>query len=232
MGEALSFLQTYEAIIYLVLGALALWEIRKFSLAWDEVRGAAFGLERESAQVRLNQAAIWLVLILTAGIGEFIVVSFVAPTIPEANLLATPTIDLLATPTSTLPVSTPGPTAEGEVASTTPQPVVPEGSGCILDQLMIAEPAHGSQVSGEVTLVGTADMPNFGFYRYEIANPDDPVWLTIQAGRQVKKNEELGKWDTRSLTPGPYKLRLVVSDNEGNELGKCEISVDVVAETP
>jgi len=38
-------------------------------------------------------------------VAEFMLVSFVTPTIPGANPLSTPTLNLLATPTTTLPAS-------------------------------------------------------------------------------------------------------------------------------
>jgi hypothetical protein len=63
MEEALSFFRAFEVWIYLLLGLGGLIYIRKFILAWQELRGAAFGLERENAQTRLNQSASVLVLI-------------------------------------------------------------------------------------------------------------------------------------------------------------------------
>jgi hypothetical protein len=228
MEEALRFFKTYEAIIYLGLGGLAIWEIRKFILAWEEVRGAAFGLERESAQGRLNKSAIMLVLIMMMASLEFTIVSFVVPAVPEATPLLTPTIDLLATPSITLPAS--APETEEQLASTTqipPASLLDEDSGCIPDQVMITEPANGETVSGRITLVGTANIPNFGFYKYEVTRPGEAIWLPIQAGREVKLDEPLGEWDTEVLPQGAYLLRLVVSDNQGNDVATCVIQINV-----
>ena len=107
MEEALSFFRAFEVWIYLILGFGGLYYIRKFVLAWQELREATFGLERESAQSRLNQSASVLVLLLTMAVIVFILVYFVSPVVPSANLLATPTLDLLATATTTLPAGTP-----------------------------------------------------------------------------------------------------------------------------
>ncbi|HWQ82944.1 MAG TPA: hypothetical protein VN363_00165, partial [Anaerolineales bacterium] len=118
MAEALSFVRAFEAWIYLLLGLGGLFYIRKFILAWQELQDAGFGLERESAQGRVNLAAGMLVLILVLGVAEFMLVSFVAPTVPGANPLITPTVNLLATPTTTLaPTST-----AGTPGGTTPSP--------------------------------------------------------------------------------------------------------------
>jgi hypothetical protein len=64
MDEALRFFRTYELWIYALLALVSLIYLRRFILAWGELRGAAFGLERESAQTRLNQAAGMLVLLM------------------------------------------------------------------------------------------------------------------------------------------------------------------------
>ena len=84
MEEALRFFRAFELWIYLLLGLGGLFYLRRFILAWQELRGAVFGLERESAQARLNQAASVLVLLLTMAVTEFFLVSFVAPSMPGA----------------------------------------------------------------------------------------------------------------------------------------------------
>jgi hypothetical protein len=228
MEEALRFFKTYETIIYLGLGGLAIWEIRKFILAWEEVRNAAFGLERESAQGRLNKTAIMLVVLMMMATAEFTLVSFIVPSVPGATPLLTPTINLLATPTITLVASIPESEEQEIEATSLPISAQPEfESGCIPDEVMITEPAHGDSVSGQITLVGTADIPNFGFYKYEVTRPGESIWLPIQAGREIRNDEPLGDWDTGVLPQGAYLLRLVVSDNQGNDVGTCVIQVNV-----
>ena len=230
MEEALRFFKTYETLIYLGLGGLAIWQIRKFILAWEEVRNAAFGLERESAQGRLNKTAIMLVILMMMATVEFTLVSFVVPAFPGAMPLLTPTIDLLATPTTTLVASLPE--SEEPLVEATQLPISAESefeSGCIPDEVMISEPAHGESVSGQITLVGTVDIPNFGFYKYEVTRPGETIWLPIQAGREIRHDEPLGDWDTGVLPQGAYLLRLVVSDNQGNDAGTCVIQVNVTS---
>lgn len=225
MEDALRFFRTYEYVIYILLGALAIWEIRRFMLAWEEMRQAAFGLERENAQTHLNRAATMLVLILFFTIAEFTMVTFIAPTIPGANPLLTPTIDLLATPTYTL-----GPSLASDVnPDETPVPPTPTpvGEGCINSQLEITDPKNGDSLSGQITIVGTVDMPNLAFYKYEVARPGETIWLPIQAGRGAVRAATLGEWYTNTLQPGEYLLRLVATDNEGTTLGTCQIQIYV-----
>ena len=234
MEEALSFFRAFELWIYLILGLGGLVYIRKFILAWGELRGASFGLERESAQARLNQAASVMVLLLTMAVTEFVLVSFIAPAIPGAIPLPTPTLDLLATPTFTLSANAPG---SGELVEIT-QPAIPEfntQTGCIPGQIEILFPESGQEVSGVIGVAGTANIPNFGFYKFEIKRPDDTIWLTIQAGNNIVQDGKLGDWDTTRLTPGEYQLGLVVVDNQAQSSPPCVIQLQVARsneETP
>lgn len=229
MEEALRFFRTYELWIYILLALGGIVYVRKFILAWDELRGAAFGLERESAQARINHSASMLVLLLVMAIAEFSVVTFVVPAYPGANPLLTPTLDFLATPTTTLPAeqASVGPEQEPAPTITLPPVQLQQGEGCLAGQVELVEPMDGREVIGVVTLLGTAKSENFGFYKYEVSRPGDSLWLTIQAGRDVVEEGELGQWDTRSLQNGDYLLRLVVSDNQGETLPPCIIQVRI-----
>jgi hypothetical protein len=229
MEETLRFLRTYEFWIYSILAIGGLVYIRKFFLAWEELREAAFGLERESAQSRLNQAAGMLIMLLAIGFGVFFLVSFVSPTVSGAIPLLTPTLDLLASPTTTLQAEEVTINGGDPTNSETPLPPPSTniGEGCTPGQVMISEPENGSTVGGVVSIVGTAQAPNFGFFKYEVQRAGDPIWLTILAVREAKLDEELGPWDTRALPAGDYQLRLEVTDNEGNSLPPCVIQIRV-----
>lgn len=226
MEAALRFFSTYELWIYLLLGLGGLYFAAKFARAWNELRRSAFGLERESAQNRVNKAASVLVLIFIAAITEFALVSFALPAAPGANPLLTPTLDLLATQTATLPpdaigmTATPAPTAENLQSGSE--------SSCIPDQVMLTEPVDGATVQGIVPILGSASIPNFGFYKFEMAKTSDNNWLSVEANNRPVVNNQLGNWNTSRLDPGAYQLRLVVTDNEGRALPPCIIQVNVV----
>jgi len=234
MIEALRLFRAYEVWIYLLLGLGALYFVRKFILAWQELRDSGFGLERENAQLRLNQAAGFLVLLLAMAISEFVLVSFIAPSVPGAIPLPTPTLDLLASPTTTLPPTTPGagslpvaatPGGASSAAETlTPQSGQP---GCIPGQIEITSPTHGGEVSEVVEILGTANIPNFGFYKLEMKRVEETSWLTILAGNELITNGTLGSWNTSLLSPGDHQLSLILTDNQGQVLEPCIIQVRV-----
>jgi hypothetical protein len=233
MEEAISFFRAFELWIYLLLGLGGLYYLRRFVLAWQELQGASFGLERDSAQARLNQSASALVLLLTMAVIEFVLVSFIAPALPGLAPLPTPTLNLLATATITLPAVIPQP-AGTLVATPLLIPELQSGSGCIPGQVEVTMPKAGEEVSGIVPVVGTADIPNFGFYKFEIKRPSETIWLTIQAGNAPVQGGKLGDWDTTRLSPGEYQLGLVVIDNQAQASEPCVVQVRVsrAIETP
>jgi hypothetical protein len=191
--------------------------------SWREWRNSVYGLEREFALRRLGQATAAAFFILALIFVEFFIATFIAPSLPATDILATPTLDLLLTPPGTL-----SPEQATQAALFPVTQSVPSGmSGCIPDQIMITAPEPGEPVSGTVEITGTANVPNFGFFKYEIAPMGTQNWATISAEREPKINEVLGSWNTSSLTNGDYFLRLVVTDNVGASLEPCVIAVHV-----
>jgi hypothetical protein len=227
MEEALRFAQAFEVWIYVVLAIGGIWFAAKFIRAWNELRRASFGLERESAQARVNRAASMLVLLFLGIIFEFVMVTFAAPSIPGANPLLTPTLNFLATPTITLSAevqSEPGNLQTPEATNLQPTLQV----GCIPDQVMLTQPEDGSTVEGIVPIIGTANIPNFGFYKFEMATQNENNWLSIEANNNAVVNGQLGNWNTTRLDPGIYQLRLVVTDNQGQTLPACVIQINII----
>jgi hypothetical protein len=221
MGELLRFFKENEIFIYLILGGFAVWQIRKFGLAWRELRNAAFGLERQAAQSRLNWNTSVLILLFMLGIIEFVLVSFIVPSVPTALPIITPTMDLLATPTTTI---------EANLLSTNTTPAAPietDNGNCVPGRVDILSPENGETIQDLVEIIGSADIPSFGFYKFEMAAINDPSWLTIQAGDTITQGGRLGYWDTTILNPGDYALRLIVTDNQGISTEPCMIKVRV-----
>ena len=230
MDEALRFFRFYEGWIYFFLGLGALIYVRRFYTAWQEMRSTIFGLERESAQYRLSQASTILVLMILITIGEFVIVSYIVPLRPQAVPQLTPTIDLLATATTTLP---PQATTSAEEFATPgePTPTVDGRVGdCVAGVAEITSPEPGDQLRGEVVVEGSAWIFNLGFYKLEVSLQTAVNWTTLQARREAIQNGVLlPVWDTSTLAPGNYFLRLVVEDNAGFALPDCRVPVTILA---
>jgi hypothetical protein len=223
MGSVYRSLANYEALIYIVLAIWGLFVFRSMYRTWLEWRNSVFSLEREFALRRLGRITAVALLILGLVFAEFFIATFVAPSLPASDILTTPTLDLLAVPPGTL-----SPENATQAALSPGTQAAPSGmSGCVPDQIMITSPQPGAVVSGSIEIIGTANVPNFGFYKYEIAPRGTQDWATISADRNPKQNISLGTWNTASLTNGEYFLRLVITDNEGGSLEPCVIAVRV-----
>ena len=224
MAEVLRFFVQYEAVLYFVLGLGGIIYLYRFWLAWQEVRSAVYGLEREASRARLNQAAIILFILLVGAIIIFMMVTFVSTAMPI--VLATPTLDLSAgSPFDRR--ATPQQTAN--VATATPLPTVSiDPAGCVPNRIIITSPEAGDVLQGAVEVHGTVDVPNFGFYKFDVARAEEELWLTIQAGRNVVRDGVLVEnWDSSRLPVGDYVLQLLVSDSSGAELPPCRIPVRI-----
>ena len=225
MNEILRYLKDLEFLIYLVLGAFTVWQLRKFFYSWEELRASAFGLEKESAQIRLNRSASLLVVLLFLATAEFGLVSFIIPAMPAVEPLPTATLDLLATPTTTIVVESESVVPE---ETTLPGTAIIQ-SGCIPEQVMITIPENNATIRDIVEVEGTVNIPDFGFYKFEISRGESENWLTIQAGDTPREDEMLGFWDTTQLEQDNYYLRLVVIDNQGIQLDPCMVYLYVDA---
>jgi len=231
MDEILRFLVNYTVWIYIILGVGGLIYVRGVLLAVREWQGAAFGLEKDSARHRFTNATTGLLFfVLMAGV-EFVMVSIFIPGRPQSTVLATPTIDLLATPTATLVSGTkPAVTPTGISLATA---VVTE-VGCNPGVIEWTFPKNGGTLQGTVELKGTVQVPNLGYYKYEYSPLGQDKWVTIAAGSEKITDKPLGgsnAWNTAQtdITPGDYRLRLVVSDNQNKVLPACVINVRIIS---
>ena len=223
MAEFYTFLASYEVLIYILLAMGALFAFRWLWRSWRESQTAVFTMEREFSSRRLGQSAAVSTLIVILFCFEFFIATFIIPGLPSEVFLTTPTLDLISTPTGTL-----SPAMMTQFANLPPQTAVANVVGCTPNQIMLTSPAAGDQIKGTVELIGTVNIPNFGFYKYEVARSGTDTWATISADRNMVNNGLLGRWNTTALTPGDYQLRLVVTDNQGKMLPACVVPVRVV----
>ena len=220
MGFVYRTLAIYEPLIYIALAIGAMFAFRRMWHSWREWRDSVYGLEREFALRRLGQATAIALLILGLVFAEFFIATFIAPSLAASDILATPTLNLLVTPVGTL--------SPGSTALAVTQPVPNGMSGCVPDKIVITSPKPGEDVKGTIKITGTADVPNFAFYKYEVASIGTQNWATIAAKQDPVKDKDLGEWNTLPFTNGDYFLRLVIIDNVGASLEPCVIAVRVL----
>jgi hypothetical protein len=223
MAEFYKFLASYEALIYILLAIGALFAFRWLWRSWRESQTAVYTMEREFSSRRLGQSAAISTLIVVLFCVEFFMATFIIPGLPSEVFLTTPTLDLISTPTGTL-----SPEMMTQFANLPLQASVANMTGCTPNQIMLTSPKAGEEIKGTVELIGTVNIPNFGFYKYEVARMGSDTWATISADRNPVTNGKIGTWNTTALTPGDYQVRLVVTDNQGVVLPACVVPVRIV----
>lgn len=227
MTTLLRFLSQFEILFYLILAVILVVFASRVYKAWKEWSTSLFGLEKEHTQRQINQGITILIFTFALGITLFVLTTFIAPSTPGVQQAATPTVNLTAQPT--IAISTP-------TISATTTGLIPTLSaildmGCIPDQVQWTDPINGDSISGKYVLKGTVNVANLGFYKFEFSPAGSNSWTTIAAGNKSIVDEPLGgSWDTSSLSPGDYKLRLVVTNNQNEPLPECTIDITIKAQ--
>ena len=255
MAFFVQLLANYAGLIYIgcVIGA-AIY-IRDILAARNDLQRSLYSLERESAGGRVVRGSIMIAVFGLIVIATYVLANVVAPQLPASLLDATPTsafvlptntptvtIQPTATRTATPATAGPGvtsPTAENSVPQdatpTSTTPSLPPVS-CPDPNVQLTAPAPGQVVSGEFQLFGTADEPNFAFYKFTLKGPatGDVEQTAGDVVRQAKRNDVLGSIDPALLLdqPGVYILGLVVVDNTGNEYPHCTLPIIIQPPTP
>lgn len=85
-------------------------------------------------------------------------------------------------------------------------------------QAGITSPAAGSAISGDVPVIGTADIDSFSKYElhYKLEPSGDDAYVYFDGGTSPITNGQLGIWRAAGLGPGVYSLRLRVVKADGN----------------
>jgi hypothetical protein len=226
LDSLLRFLDHYEILFYVIAAIIIIIAAQRTYLAWREWSASLFGLEKENSQRKFNQGLTILVFCVLVAAGIFFVNTFVTPTVPGVQQLATPTIDVTQIP----PTSTAAPTSEQTGQGFIPTITAYLSRGCVPGQVDWTDPQNEDTISGIVELKGTVNIEDLGFYKYEFSPSGTDSWTTIAAGKAIIQNDLLGgAWDTSDLVPGNYELRLVVYDNLNNPLPACLIQVTIEA---
>ena len=222
MSTLIRFFASYSPLVYMLLILGGILALRRMWKIWSENRDSFFDLEREMSRRRMAQAISSLVMVVLLAVGELVLSTIIAPSLPASDLVGTPTINPLSVPAGQL-----SPELATQIAGSPAPTAAGPSSSCVPGQIMITSPADGQTVSGQIQVQGTANIPSFGFYKYEVALRNTDIWTTILAGRQTVVNGDLGAWNTKELTPGDYLLRLVVLDTGGNAYPPCIVSIRI-----
>lgn len=107
----------------------------------------------------------------------------------------------------------------------TPTPIPPPPQ--CLPQVSIASPRPNQRVSGILQIVGTANIPDFQFYKVEYGMGEVPfTWHSISPVHTVPiTNSLLEVWNTDAYPEGVYILRLTAVDVRGQFPQPCDVRI-------
>lgn len=83
--------------------------------------------------------------------------------------------------------------------------------------IAITSPAADEVLRGEVTIIGSTDVPNFSSAQldFKYASDSGDSWFPLAALSQPALDSPLYLWNTASITDGDYILRLRVTLTDG-----------------
>jgi hypothetical protein len=213
MTDLLLQLVAYQTYIFISMGVLAALALAVLWGARSYLGRTPFGLEREQALRRQNVAVGLLTVMVLLAMGLYLTDQFILP-----GLLVP----------SVLPSATPRPTPTASPIAVQTGIVV-DSSGCENPDATLTAPKAGDRIAGAFEVVGTANISNLAFYKYEISGAGTGgQWLSLGVGTEPRVDEVLGRFDASAREPGEYAFRLVVLDNAGNFPPPCVIPITLV----
>ena len=95
--------------------------------------------------------------------------------------------------------------------------------------IAILSPRPGDVLRGEVSIIGTTDVPNFASAQLDFKYASDPAgtWFSLQTLSVPARETPLHLWNTSSITDGEYILRLRVSLIDGTTQ---EVTVPIIVQ--
>nr|MBN1229076.1 hypothetical protein [Anaerolineae bacterium] len=235
MTTLLEFIARIAVFIYILAAVGIFFAIRGLVEARRKGHLASFMLEREAARRQQRSAVTTLLTLSALASIVYIIDTIVAPNLsnPLAELTPTPPLFTTQAPTASparllYPTITPTiglPPSDIEVQPTAQEPA----EGCTIAGATITVPEPGQNVSGQVRVEGEADALDFSHYKFELrgAGTNDQ-WVVVGTYMIAVSEGLLGVWDSTSLPPGPYTLRLSVFQESGGNITPCDVPVVIV----
>jgi hypothetical protein len=215
MLALLNFLKDFEPVAYFVLAVVSVRFFIRIGATQLRLEKTLFELEQGLLRKERNMAFGMLLLLGLTAAGVYLSTHVLLPEVQhaEANRLA-------ADPSKPTAVPTPTPYVLFGV----------DVSGCANPHATILSPKPGDTVQGRWDIRLTADPPGFAFYRIELGNSDlGDVWMTLFTGNETVQSELAYTWDSSTMPPGVYQLRLVVVLRDGDSPRPCVVPVQVLS---
>ena len=254
MTRLLLLVRALAPIVYLLAAVGTFLGIRSLFRARGTLSVAQFRLEREQAQQQGGRAITQIIVLVEIAVLVFVLstVTYRAfddfnrsdepPTTPAPEQLRSSTpADLggqLEVPTQSgdpefAPIRTPkpSPTPAGTLLP------AEDPTGCIAKQANIDIPDNGQIITQVESIFGTADIENFGYYRFEIRSMESGGDFGVIGGAASDYSSPviegpLGSIVPQNFLPGEYRFRMTVFDTSGVMRAACEITIFISEPLP
>ncbi len=248
MGGFLSLIDSLALGLFVICGFfltrnLWIWMSARHELQWSQ-----FGLEREMAERRGGRALTFILLMVETIIFVWAISGLALPAWSE-GLPSTPDSNANRQFKTNIPpgdgdsglIVDVGTAAPTDVLSTAAPPSTPAGTigprdpraGCDPSTAWIEYPANGMYVFQEEPVLGTANVPNFASYRFEIRSVESSDFSVYRGDYDQPVTEgPLGTISPSVLLPGEYRFRIVVFDNTNEVRARCEITITITDPVP
>lgn len=240
MITLLEFIARIAPFIYALAAIGGFFSLRGIVQARRALRVAVFGLEREAARERLRRSFSTLIILSLLAGSVYVIRNILIPNFsdelgeptPTPLVFVTqqpsPTEALLLYPTVTPTIAVPAVGSDGQPVATAD----PNANGCEIIGANITNPIPGQNVSGQVPVEGQANILNFAQYKFEVSGPGTGGAWVVVGTALVPAEGYLGNWDSTSLVPGNYTLRLVVLNSSGTYPTPCQVPITIVGLGP
>ena len=236
----------YLPWFYGLCALIILLQLRTLLKAGQERSNTMFTVEKEVWAHRQRRAISRVVVILVivavvAGCNQYLLPNinleqYASPT--PTHTLPIPTLEQATLTPSATPTSTPESVATATIAPTqqptvavvaTVTPVSVAPASCSDPNIQITGPGMDAQVSGAVSIIGTASGALFNFYKVEYAIGEDPQqWNVIgNTHSQAVVGGTLATLQTQGLPNGTAWIRLTVVDVTGNYPNPCQVRINI-----
>ncbi|MCA9885965.1 MAG: hypothetical protein KC708_23475 [Anaerolineae bacterium] len=241
---------------YIIIGAVVVWQMRKFLLAQSEYRSTYFELERDLARVQQGAALTAAIIALEFAFAIIGVQRVIVPFLQTeedlqvelANmpsdgdfLTATPApindenfdiqaIELPDDADSNIILLTPTltPTPVGTII-----PNAPAIEGCDSEQAMLQVPANGMRVFQPMIVIGQAFADDFSSAKIELSGPstNDQYIVVGEIFSPVPTLQAFSEFNPFRYSTGEYAFRLVVFDASNEIVAACKVTI-YISEAP
>ncbi|MBZ0284949.1 MAG: hypothetical protein K8L97_29710 [Anaerolineae bacterium] len=258
MTGVVFFIEQIAIGLYILIGVGLFWTWRRWMRAQHNLRATHFELERDIFQYKRSNAVTTFILLTQLALVVVGVQMVVAPVVRqesdtrvsvgqvvEDGQFETPTPGPVSFGSS--PIDASGVQLEGEelvrvlaTPTLTPTPVgtilpnPPPIAGCDTPNAMLQVPANGQLVFEPLTVIGSANVENFAFYRFEINGPETLNSFAILQSypQSVSEINALGQFSPAFYQPGEYQFRLTVFDITNMLKAACTVNITISEPIP